>query len=59
MKSNCTVGWSLVIGSIFLLIVRGNVDLLVFLVPLSLLLGCGLLWLGGTKTGLTSGTKKG
>jgi hypothetical protein len=49
MKHDCTVGWSLVIGSIFLLTVRGNLDLLIFLIPLSLLLGCALLWLRGSK----------
>jgi hypothetical protein len=59
MKYNCRTGWLLVIGSIFLLLAMGKLDLLVLLLPLSLLLGCALLWLGRTKSGLTSGIKKG
>ncbi len=59
MNSNGKAGWTLIIGTLFLLTVTGRLDLLLLLVPLSLLLGCGLLWLGGTKTGLTRGSKKG
>jgi hypothetical protein len=59
MKHDYRTGWLLVIGSIFLLIAMGKLDLLVLLVPLSLLLGCALLWLGRTRTGLTSAIKKG
>ncbi len=52
-------GWALMISAFLLLIVTGKLDLLVVLIPLSLLLGYGLLWLGGNKTGLTNRIKKG
>jgi hypothetical protein len=58
MNNNYKAGWILVIGTLFLLTVMGRLDLLLVLVPLSLLLGYGLLWLGGNKTGLTDGLKK-
>jgi hypothetical protein len=58
MNNNCKAGWTLIIGTLFLLMALGKLDLLLILVPLSLLLGYGLLWLGGTETGLTNGIKK-
>jgi hypothetical protein len=58
MNTNCKAAWTLIIGSLFLLMVMGRLDLLFILVPLSLLLGYGLLWLGGTKTRLTNVVKK-
>jgi hypothetical protein len=59
VDNHCKAGWTLVIGAFLLLAVMGKLDLLMFLIPASLLLGCGLLWLGGSKTGLTGGGKKG
>lgn len=60
MKSNqSAAAWTLILGSLLLLVTLGKLDLLVVLLPISLLLGYGLLWLGGSKTGLTSGIKKG
>lgn len=53
-----SVSWTLIIASLLLLIRTGKLDLLALLIPVSLLLGYGLLWLGGNKTGLTKGTKK-
>ena len=58
MNTNAKSGWTLIIASLFLLMAMGKLDLLFILVPLSLLLGYGLLWLGGTKTRLTNGIKK-
>jgi hypothetical protein len=59
MNTNAKSGWTLIIASLFLLMAMGKLDLLLILIPLSLLLGYGLLWLGGSKTGLTSRMKKG
>ncbi|HEX4425580.1 MAG TPA: hypothetical protein VH079_09275 [Terriglobales bacterium] len=58
MNTNRKTAWTLIIGTLFLLMAMGKLDLLFVLVPLSLLLGYGLLWLGGTKTRLTNATKK-
>jgi hypothetical protein len=58
MNTNRKTAWTLIIGTLFLLMAMGKLDLLLVLVPLSLLLGYGLLWLGGTKTRLTNATKK-
>jgi hypothetical protein len=51
--------WTLIGVSLLLLVAMGKLDLLVVLVPVSLLLGYGLLWLGRNKTGLTRVIKKG
>jgi hypothetical protein len=59
MNNSGKAGWALVIGAFVWLIVMGKLDLLVALLPLALLVGYGLLWLGGTKTRLTNGIKKG
>ncbi len=59
MNDNCKTGWALIIGSLLLLVVLGKLELLVMLIPLSLLLGYGLLWLGRSQTGLSSPMKKG
>jgi hypothetical protein len=59
MDNHCKAGWTLAFGALLLLAVMGKLDLLMFLIPVSLLCGYGLLWLGGTKTGLTRGSKKG
>lgn len=36
------IGWTLVFAALFLLATRGKLDLLVILLPLSLLLACGI-----------------
>ena len=59
MNNNSKAGWTLVISTLFLLMVMGRLDLLLVLIPTSLLLGYGLLWLGGGKRGLTNGIKRG
>ncbi|MGA9040742.1 MAG: hypothetical protein WB421_09425 [Terriglobales bacterium] len=59
MNNNSKAGWTLVISTLFLLMVMGRLDLLLVLIPVSLLLGYGLLWLGGSKTGLTNRSKRG
>jgi hypothetical protein len=58
MNTNSKAGWTLIIGTVFLLMAMGKLDLLLILVPLSLLLGYGLLWLDGSKTRLTNAIKK-
>jgi hypothetical protein len=58
MNTNSKPAWTLIIATLFLLMAMGKLDLLFILVPLSLLLGYGLLCLGGTKTRLTNGMKK-
>ncbi len=58
MNVNQCAGWTLVLGTILLLVTLGRVDLLLILLPLSLLafvIGCS----GHHKTGLTSDIKKG
>jgi hypothetical protein len=59
MNNDYKAAWTLIIITLILLMAIGKLDLLLILVPLSLLLGYGLLWLGGNKTGLTNRTKKG
>jgi hypothetical protein len=59
VDNHCKAGWTLAIGAFLLLAVIGKLDLLMFLIPVSLLCGYGLLRLGGSKTGLTRGSKKG
>ena len=52
-------GWILVLGTILLLVTLGRIDLLVILLPLSLLLAFAIECSGHHKTGLTSDIKKG
>jgi hypothetical protein len=59
MNVNQCAGWILVVGAIFLLVTFGTLDLLVVLIPLSLLLAYGVGWSGHSKTRLTDGLKKG
>jgi hypothetical protein len=42
MNINPCIGWAMVILAIFLLLTLGKLDLLVILLPLSLLLACGI-----------------
>jgi hypothetical protein len=58
MDNNRKAGWTVIIGTLFLLMVMRKLDLLLILVPLSLLLGYGLLGLDGSKTRLTNDIKK-
>jgi len=59
MNVNQRVGWILVLGAILLLVTQGKFDLLVILIPLSLVLAFGIGCSGHHKTELTSDGKKG
>lgn len=59
MNINQCVGWILVLGAIALLVTSGRLDLLVILLPLSLLLAFGIGCYGQSETRLTDGIKKG
>jgi hypothetical protein len=59
MNLNQCTGWILVLGAILLLVTSGTLDLLVILIPLSLLLAFGIGCSGHEKTGLTGDLKKG
>jgi hypothetical protein len=59
MNMNQIAGWILVLAAIVLLVTLGKLDLLVILLPLSLLLAYGIGRSGQDKTRLTSGIKKG
>jgi hypothetical protein len=52
-------GWILVLGTILLLVTLGRIDLLLILLPLSLLLAFVIGCSGHHKTGLTGDIKKG
>jgi hypothetical protein len=56
---NQCVGWALVLGAVLLLVTQGRIDLLVILIPLSLLLAFGLGCSRQHETGLTGNSKKG
>jgi hypothetical protein len=59
MNVNQCAGWILVLGAILLLVTSGTLDLLVILLPLSLLLAFGIGCSGHDKTRLTGDLKKG
>ncbi len=59
MNVNRCAGWILVLGAILLLVTSGTLDLLVILLPLSLLLAFGIGCSGHDKTRLTGDLKKG
>ena len=59
MNINQFAGWTLVLGAILLLVTLGKLDLLVILLPLSLLLAYGIGCSGHDKTRLTGDIKKG
>jgi hypothetical protein len=59
MNINQRAGWTLALGALLLLATLGKLDLLVILLPLSLLLACGIARSGHDKTRLTGGLKKG
>jgi hypothetical protein len=51
------LGWSLVGVSLFLLAARGELSLLVLLVPAAAGLGFGFLWLAGARHNRPAGIK--
>jgi len=59
MSVNQYAGWILVLGATLLLITLGRADLLVILIPLSLLLAFVIGCSKQQETGLTSDIKKG
>jgi hypothetical protein len=59
LNINQCVGWAMVLGTMLLLLSLGKLDLLVILLPLSLLLGYGIRYFGRNKTRLTGSLKKG
>jgi hypothetical protein len=59
MSVNQCGGWVLVLGAVLLLITRGRADLLVILIPLSLLLAFVIGCSKQRETGLTGDSKKG
>jgi len=42
----CAAGWLLVVLAVSLLLVRGQFGLLFLLLPISLLVACGIMWPG-------------
>ncbi len=40
--------WSLVLAGVLLLAITGRLDWLVVLIPASVVLGCAIMWMGGT-----------
>ncbi len=59
MNVNDCVGWTLVVGAILLLVTLGKSDLLLILLPLSLLVAYGIGCSARDKGRLTSDIKKG
>lgn len=59
MNVNQCAGWALVLGATLLLVTLGSADLLVILIPLSLLLAFVIGCSGHHETGLTGDIKKG
>jgi hypothetical protein len=59
MNVNDRVGWTLVLGAILLLVTLGKSDLLVILLPLSLLVAYGIACSRHDRTRLTGDIKKG
>jgi len=58
MNIHQCIGWAMVLGTTLLLGILGKLDLLVILLPLSLLLAYGLGHSGPDKSRLTGGLKK-
>jgi hypothetical protein len=59
MNANQCAAWILVLGAVLLLFSHGNLDLLLILLPLSLLLAYGFGCPGHDKSRLTDDSKKG
>ncbi len=58
MNTNQLTAGTLILITLVLLLVLGKLDLLVILLPVSLLLSYGMALVGGKKTGLSVGLKK-
>ena len=59
MNVNQWAGWALVLGAVLLLVMLGRIDLLIVLIPLSLLLAFVIGCSKQQETGLTGDGKKG
>jgi len=59
MNVDRCIGWAMVFGAVLLLVSVGKLDLLVILLPLSLLLAYGIRCSWYDKNKLTGGLKKG
>jgi hypothetical protein len=59
MNFNRCIAWILVVAAVLLLFRFGSLDLVVILLPLSLLLACGIGCAGHDNTRLTEDIKKG
>jgi hypothetical protein len=59
LNINQDAGWTLVLGAILLLVTLGKLDLLVILLPVSLLLAYAIGCAGHDKTRLTRDIKRG
>lgn len=46
----CAAGWFLVLLAVSLLLVRGQFGLIFLLLPISLLLACGIMWPGEQRS---------
>jgi len=46
----CTAGWLLVVLAVSLLLMRGQFGLLFLLLPVSLILACGIMWPRGHRS---------
>lgn len=58
MNNSKAAGWTLIFISFILLLALGELELLVILLPLSLLLGYGIVHLADKRNRLTSGFQK-
>jgi hypothetical protein len=59
MQTNSKPGWALIAITFVLLLAFGKLDLLVILLPISLLLGYAAVRFDGRKTGFSAGLKRG
>ncbi len=57
MNTNQAIGCGLSVAGVLLLLVLGKASLAVVLVPVALLLACGLVWVGQRTHGVTHGLK--
>ena len=58
MKAHgCRLSWLLIVSGFVLLAALGHLSLAVLLIPVSLVIGCGLLWLGRKLDGVGTGLK--
>ena len=59
MKIEQRMGWAMVVGAVLLLVTLGKLELLVILLPLSLLLACGMGWIARSKIPADGRSQKG